>query len=87
MFPQKVIYFTLFTAISKVDKKGRISIPIRLRAKIGLVEGRFVKITFKNNSLILIPENGRSGVTVSTRVCGTRRPGAILGSGLKNKRR
>ena len=70
----------MFTAISKVDKKGRISIPISLRAKIGLVEGRFVKITFRNNALILIPENGRSGVTVSTRVCETRRPGATLGS-------
>jgi AbrB family looped-hinge helix DNA binding protein len=80
----------LFTAISKVDKKGRISIPIGLRAKLGLVEGRFVKITFKNNSLILIPSevismtNGRSGVTASTRVCETRRPGATLGSGPKS---
>jgi len=89
----------LFTAISKVDKKGRISIPIRLRAKLNLVEGRFVKITFRNNSLILVPDfditsvknvsaktNGQSSVKASTRVRETRRPSAILGSGPRGEK-
>jgi len=74
----------LLSTISKVDKKGRISIPIQLRAKLGLLEGRFVKIIFKNGSLILIPENftsdGQSGVKASTRVREARRPSAIPGS-------
>lgn len=80
-----MIYFTLFSAISKVDSKGRISIPIGLRLKLNLLEGSIVKIALNDKKLIIIP-NGQSGVRVSTKVCGTLRPGSSLGSGLKNKK-
>ena len=70
-----MIYFTLLTAISKVDSKGRISIPIRLRAKLNLVEGRFVKITFQDNSLILIPN---SDVTCVTNVLAKTKGGKMF---------
>jgi len=62
----------LFTAISKVDSKGRISIPVRLRAKLGLVEGISVKISCRKNSLVLVPENVTGVTNVSAKTRGGR---------------
>ena len=58
-------WFTLFSAVSKVDSKGRISIPIGLRAKLRLTEGTRVDIILKKDRLILLPTNGQSGVSVA----------------------
>lgn len=74
------------TAISKIDSKGRISIPIDLRARLNLIEGSTVKIILKDRKLVLIPY-GQSSVRVRTKACGALRPGSSLGSGLKNKKR
>lgn len=66
-----MIYFTLVSAISKVDSKGRISIPIGLRAKLGLVEGSSVRIILEKNRLIITPnsKNGQSSVNDNIRGC------------------
>ncbi len=82
-----MVYFTLVSAISKIDSKGRVSIPIGLRAKIGLVEGSRVRIVLDGNKLIVTPDskNGQSSVKVSTRVCGTLRLGSSLGSDPKKR--
>ena len=70
----------MVSAISKVDSKGRVSVPIGLRAKLGLVEGSNVRIFLDKDRLIVIPysyaKNGQSSVKVSTRVCGTLRSGS-----------
>lgn len=71
------------SAVSRVDSKGRVSIPIGLRAKLRLVEGSNVRIVLEKNRLIVSPNsdaNGQSSVKVSTRVCGALRPGSSLGS-------
>lgn len=75
------------SAISKVDSKGRISVPIGLRAKVKLVEGSRVKILKRRKSLLIVPcsdedllEYGQSSVKASTGVCETPRPRSILGS-------
>ena len=44
-------------SIAKVDSKGRISIPIALRAKLNLLEGTRVKIVLNKGKLIIIPKN------------------------------
>ena len=54
----KVNQFTLVRAISKVDSKGRISIPIGFRWKLKLIEGSAVKIILKKNILIVSPNSG-----------------------------
>ena len=89
-----MIQFTLFSAISKIDSKGRVSIPVKLRWKLRLTEGSCVKILKRKNSLVLVPfseedtlEYGQGSVKVSTRVCETLRPGSILGSGLRKLNR
>lgn len=68
-----MIYFTLVSAISKVDSKGRISIPIGLRAKLGLVEGSNVKIVLEKNRLVVTPDSkvrdGQSSVNGNIRGC------------------
>ena len=81
-------------AISKVDSKGRISIPVGLRWKLRLKEGSLVRISKRKNFLVLFPfserdilKDGQSSVKVGTRVCETLRSGSNPGSGLKNKRR
>ncbi len=66
-----MVQFTSSTVISSVDSKGRISIPIGIRAKLKLLEGSKVR---------LVP-NGRDGVMVSTKVCEIFGPSSILGPG------
>ncbi|MCD6403217.1 MAG: MraZ N-terminal domain containing protein [Candidatus Aenigmarchaeota archaeon] len=41
--------------IVKVDSKGRISIPIRIRVKLKMLEGSLVKIVEKEGYLLLFP--------------------------------
>lgn len=54
-----MVYFTPVSVISKVDSKGRVSIPIGFRYKLKLVEGSSIYFQLKKNRLILIPvENG-----------------------------
>lgn len=52
-----MIHFISSSFISRIDSKGRISIPIRLRAKLKLVEGSKVRIIENKNRLIIIPES------------------------------
>lgn len=67
----------------KLILKGRITIPIRLRAKLRLLEGSKVKLLFENGKLILIPDNGHSSVKASTKVCEIRKPTQTSGSDQK----
>lgn len=69
--------------ISKIDSKGRISIPIALRLKLKLIEGSSVYCIQKGKKLILIPANGQSGIKASIGDCGSSRLGSIPGSGPK----
>ena len=57
---------TLSSLISKIDSKGRITIPIRLRAKLRLVEGSNVEISLKKNKLVVSSCNGQRGVKIDT---------------------
>ena len=76
-------YFTRekFSAISKIDSKGRVSIPIGLRARLRLLEGSSVKFLLKDNRLILILDNGHGSVTVSKEVCEASGSGSTPDSG------
>ncbi len=87
MFSQVVNQFTRekFSAISKIDSKGRVSIPICLRVKLKLLEGSRVKFLLLKDRLLIIPENGQSSVKASTEVCETSRPGSIPDSGPKKE--
>lgn len=54
----RAVWFTkrksnLISAISKIDSKGRISIPIKFRAKLGWIEGNEVRIVLNKNKLIV----------------------------------
>lgn len=78
-----------FIAISKVDSKGRITIPIGLRARLRLVEGSEVKIMLNTNRLTIVPFGyGQSGVRVSTdkgaKACGASDAGSSPASDLFN---
>ena len=66
----------IFSAVSKVDSKGRVAIPIGLRYRLRLLEGSEVNFKIKGKAIVLIPVNGRSGVKVSTEVCGTSSSGS-----------
>jgi len=66
-----VVHF--ISSISRVDSKGRVSIPIGLRYKLKLIEGSEVGFQIKGRAIILIPVDGRSGARVSTEVCRTSR--------------
>jgi len=39
--------------LSTIDKKGRVLIPIRLRAKLRFLEGMNVKLTISDNRLVV----------------------------------
>ena len=62
-----------------------MSIPVRLRAKLGLLEGSKVSVSVNGNSLVLSP-NGQGSVTASIGVCGTPGPSSNLGSGPSKNR-
>jgi len=49
----------LRTTISKVDSKGRITIPIGLRAKLKLLEGSEVRMILNKNKLIVTPNSNK----------------------------
>ena len=87
MSSQKVTQFTRekFSATSKVDSKGRVSIPIGLRARLELLEGSRVKFLLLKDKLLILPENGQGSVKASTEVCETSRLGSILNSGPEKK--
>ncbi|MHA1675640.1 MAG: AbrB/MazE/SpoVT family DNA-binding domain-containing protein [Candidatus Njordarchaeales archaeon] len=68
-----------------MDSKGRISIPISLRAKLGWLEGSRVKISICEDELVL-SSSGQNGVKVSIGVCGTSDSGSIPDSGLDKTR-
>ena len=44
--------------LSKLDKKGRVVIPKEFRDKLGLEEGRIVKIYIEGSKIILEPISG-----------------------------
>jgi len=69
------------SAFSKVDSKGRVLIPIKIRAKLKILEGSRVRFLLLKDKLILLPENqdnfyGQSSVRVSTEACGASRAGS-----------
>ena len=75
------------SAISRVDSKGIVSIPIGLRYKLRLVEGSEVCFKIRGKTLVLVPDNnGWSGVKASTEVCGTSSSGSTPDSDPKRKR-
>lgn len=74
------------SAIFRVDSKGRVSIPIGLRYKLRLLEGSEVGFQVKDNKIVLIPVDGRSGVKVSTEVCGASSSGSTPDSDPKRGR-
>ncbi|MBI4176792.1 MAG: MraZ N-terminal domain containing protein [Candidatus Aenigmarchaeota archaeon] len=47
--------------ISRIDRKGRIFIPIRLRAKLRLLEGTDIVIAASDGCLIVFPNGQKSG--------------------------
>ena len=73
------------SAISRVDSKGRVSIPIGLRYKLGLLEGSEVGFLVKGKSIVLISVNGHSGVKVSTEACGASGSGSTPDSDPKKR--
>jgi AbrB family looped-hinge helix DNA binding protein len=42
--------------ISRVDSKGRITIPIGLRARLRLLEGSSVRIIRKGRAIVVLPQ-------------------------------
>ncbi len=71
--------------ISRVDSKGRVSIPVGLRYKLKLIEGSTVSFEVRSDKLALIPVNGQSGVESSTEVCGAFSSGSIPDSDPKKR--
>ncbi|MBS3051885.1 MAG: MraZ N-terminal domain containing protein [Candidatus Aenigmarchaeota archaeon] len=49
--------------MSKIDSKGRISIPISLRAKLNLLEGSIVSLGIQDSDLIIFTNNGKLSVS------------------------
>lgn len=72
-----------------LDSKGRISIPIGLRAKLGLLEGSKVRIVLNKGRLIITPiqsgTNVQSSVKVSTEDCESSSSSSSPDSGLKKR--
>ena len=73
--------------ISRIDSKGRVSIPIGLRYKLRLAEGSEVGFRVKGKTIVLIPVSGSSGVKASTEVCGASSSGSTPDSDPKRVRR
>lgn len=73
------------SAVSRVDSKGRVSIPVGLRYKLRLIEGSAVSFEVKGSRLILTPVNGQSGVKVVTEVCGASSSGSTPDSDPKKR--
>ena len=88
MCSQKVNQFTrnaVKVTTSRIDAKGRVSIPISLRAKLGWLEGSSVEISVRGDELILSTD-GQSGVMASIGDCGSSGPGSNPGFGLGKNR-
>ena len=73
------------SAVSRVDSKGRVSIPAGLRYKLRLIEGSAVSFEVKSKKIVLIPVNGQGGVEFSTEVCGASSSGSIPDSDPKKR--
>lgn len=73
------------SAISRIDSKGRVSIPVGLRYKLKLLEGNTVSFELRANKLVLIPVDGQSGVR-SMEVCGASSSGSNLDSDPKKRK-
>ena len=73
------------SAVSRVDSKGRVSIPVGLRYKLRLIEGSPVSFEIKGKKLFLIPVNGQSGVEFGTEICGVSSSGSIPDSDPKKR--
>ncbi len=71
--------------ISRVDSKGRVSIPVGLRYKLRLIEGSEVGFRIKGKNIVLIPVNGWSDVKVSIDDCGSSSSGSIPDSDPKKR--
>ena len=69
LFTSAISFCHGISAISRVDSKGRVSIPIGLRYKLRLVEGSEVCFQVRGNKLVVIPVNGRSDVKASIDDC------------------
>ena len=69
--------------ISRVDSKGRVSIPIGLRYKLRLLEGSEVSFQVEGKTIVLIPVDGWSSVKASTEVCGASSSGSTSDSNPK----
>jgi AbrB family looped-hinge helix DNA binding protein len=41
----------------KVLQKGKITIPVKMRQRLGMKEGDFVELEISNNKLIVLPPN------------------------------
>lgn len=72
------------SAVSRIDSKGRVSIPVGLRYKLKLIEGSGVSFQTKGDRLVLVPVNGQSDVR-SIEVCGTSCPGSNPGPDPKRR--
>lgn len=78
------------SSISRVDSKGRVSIPIGLRYKLRLVEGSKVGFQVKDKTIVLIPVDGQIGVkvgtdSVSAKACGASGAGSTPASDPKKR--
>ena len=67
--------------ISKIDSKGRISIPISLRSKLKLLEGSEVVLSVSGSSISVVPLDGQDGVADCIGACGASGSGSSPGSG------
>lgn len=74
--------FTNFSSSTKLDSKGRITIPMRIRAKLNLLEGSKLKLLVEENKILLVPI-GQGSVKVSTGACEAPSLSSIPGSGLR----
>ncbi|MBI2543100.1 MAG: AbrB/MazE/SpoVT family DNA-binding domain-containing protein [Candidatus Aenigmarchaeota archaeon] len=51
------------SAISRIDSKGRVSIPVGLRYKLRLMEGSAVSFEVKGKKIVLVPVNAQLSFT------------------------
>ena len=51
-----LIQFTFMSTIVKVQHKGQVTIPTRLRTQAGIVEGDLVEATFHRGKIVLTPK-------------------------------
>ena len=67
--------------ISKIDSKGRVSIPMPVRARLKLLEGSEVRLSVRDGCIYILPLDGRNSTMASAGDCGSPCPGSSPGSG------